>query len=281
MTNVDRRGMGVGIGLLAILVLGSVGAGLVTYSPPSVADPTVSWSPASIYQSVGAGQSTTTTATFTATEDASNVAVRVVPALAPYVSVTPTSFSSIAKGMSYPVNIAVAASATAPLGTTTGTIQLKQGSATIAKPLPVSVDVVWPTFDGGQDLGFSIQYPPGWNVQPSGVGVELRGYVNNDMDEPHYMFETLFRTGVNPDQLPLATWFVQYLPDLQSLVESTTTGSIDGHDTLVVQVDGTDQYYWHIYVLLGTDILEIVYGDKTPELLPTYETMVDSLRLTQ
>jgi hypothetical protein len=71
MMNLDRRGIGLSIGLLTIFVLLSVAAALFMYSPPSVADTGVNRSPASISHSVGAGQSTRTTA------DAENVTVQV------------------------------------------------------------------------------------------------------------------------------------------------------------------------------------------------------------
>jgi hypothetical protein len=58
---------------------------------------------------LAAGESTTTTATFIPSANATNVTVRVVPSLAPYVSVSPTSFASVGKGASYSVTVTIIA----------------------------------------------------------------------------------------------------------------------------------------------------------------------------
>ena len=136
---------------------------LLYSSPAPAGPPIVSWMPPSVVQDVVAGESVTTTASFTATRNLSGVVVRVVPEIAPYVTVSPTAFSSITKGSTYTLNVTLTTPADALPTSTDGTIQLRSGSDqnnTYAKPLPVKLNVVWPTFDGGTDLsGVSFSYP--------------------------------------------------------------------------------------------------------------------------
>jgi hypothetical protein len=105
--------------------------------PPAEAAPAIKWIPASLSEILGQGQSKTVQVSFTASENASDVAVRVVPELQPFVQVNPTSFSSITRGQTLALDITFSASETAPLGTATGTIQL----GTFARPLPVELEV--------------------------------------------------------------------------------------------------------------------------------------------
>jgi hypothetical protein len=127
------------LGLGAVVLLAVGGVSLLLYSPPSEAAPTVKWSPSSLYASLAAGESTTTTATFMPTANATNVTVAVVPELAPYVSVSPTSYASVQKGQSYPVAVTMRAPADMVVGVYDGTIQLRQGTKTLAVPLAVDL----------------------------------------------------------------------------------------------------------------------------------------------
>ena len=123
----------VGVAALGMLVVG------LLYSAHSIAAPGVTWTPISITQEIARGQSLPVTVTFTASENLTNINVRVVPALQSLVQVSPLSFASIQKGKPVTVTITLAAPANTPIGTTSGTIQLLSGSSTLAKPLPVTV----------------------------------------------------------------------------------------------------------------------------------------------
>lgn len=84
---------------LAITAVGAItlAAVLFWYPRSAPAAPTIEWSPASLDITVSAGTSAPpASATLTLSEDVSDqVEVRVVPALVPYISVSPTSFSGL------------------------------------------------------------------------------------------------------------------------------------------------------------------------------------------
>src|SRR5207249_8244945 len=113
------------------------------YSQNSWAVPTVNWNPSSVTQTVATGQSKTIMVSFVSSENISNVAVRVVPALQPFVQVNPVTFASITKGQTNSLNLIISAAVDSRLGTFEGTIQLQSGSGskTYAKPLSVTITV--------------------------------------------------------------------------------------------------------------------------------------------
>lgn len=106
----------------------------------------VTWSPASVSQIVKRGEARTATLTLTATKATPSASLRVVPEIAPYVSVTPATIEPLVAGQSVMVilTIAVPAATNAPSINANGTLQLRTADAsgnTLAKPLSVQVIV--------------------------------------------------------------------------------------------------------------------------------------------
>src|SRR5262245_26246041 len=60
--------------------------------------PPLAWTPSQLTVNLSAGASKDVTVTATAQSDIKNASVRVVPALAPFLSVSPSSIPSLAKG---------------------------------------------------------------------------------------------------------------------------------------------------------------------------------------
>src|SRR5262249_38732936 len=110
---------------------------LAPTSAPAV--PSISWSPASVSETILAGETKTVPVSFIASENVSSVNVRVFPELQPYVQVSPSTFASIQKGQTVNLTITIASAATSLPGAFNGTIQLRSGSGknqtTFAKPL--------------------------------------------------------------------------------------------------------------------------------------------------
>jgi len=75
--------------------------------------------------------------TFTCERELNNVKLKVVPELASLVSVTPSSFEKIASGTVQTVKVTFAVPKNTAVQTLRGTISVKEGFKTIARPLPV------------------------------------------------------------------------------------------------------------------------------------------------
>ncbi|MEA3413116.1 MAG: hypothetical protein U9R74_16470, partial [Pseudomonadota bacterium] len=135
-----------------VFLLMGVAVTLCAYTSPSEAKPMVRWSPSSLSAAITAGETTKTSATFTASEEVSEVTVWVVPEIAPYLTVSPSSFAHVTKGASYTLDFAFAAPAKVPVRTLHGTIHLRTGTKTLARPLPVEL-----TFTPTTSESFSIR----------------------------------------------------------------------------------------------------------------------------
>jgi murein DD-endopeptidase MepM/ murein hydrolase activator NlpD len=120
-----------------------LGAVVLFNTSPALAVPTVKWTPASVNETVVAGESKIVPVSFTASENISNVVVRVVPELQPYVQVNPSTFGRITKGQTINFNVTISAPANTPPGAVVdGTLQLRQTQSTVAKPLPVTLQIL-------------------------------------------------------------------------------------------------------------------------------------------
>jgi hypothetical protein len=112
---------------------------ILVQSVPAAAKPVIEWSPGSITGAISQGQSSTTTAGFIVSKDISRrVTVRVVPALAPFVRVEPSSFKELVAGETVTVAITFSAQEDAPTGMFEGVIQLR-ARGTVARPLPINL----------------------------------------------------------------------------------------------------------------------------------------------
>lgn len=128
------------VGLL--IVLGFVLA-------PAPGGPPIAWTPAAVNEAIPAGANRTVSVSFVSSQNLSNVEVRAVPALQAYVQASPASFPNLIAGQTYVVNLALSAPPTATPGSIDGVIQLRRnGQNTIARPLPVSLNVTWQSFEG-------------------------------------------------------------------------------------------------------------------------------------
>lgn len=112
----------------------------------SAAPAPITWTPAAVTATLTPGASTTRPVSFTSSQTFTDVTVRIVPALQPFVQVAPTSLSNITKGQPTTLTLTLAVPANALPGTVTGTIQLRTGSGTqsynLAPPLQVTITVL-------------------------------------------------------------------------------------------------------------------------------------------
>lgn len=107
----------------------------------SVVATSVTWAPASLSFKLAPGESMTATTAFVPSSAGSNVTISVLPELASYVTVTPSSFANVAPGQSYLVSVTAQAPVVRDtiLSTYDGTISLQESGNTLAQPLPISL----------------------------------------------------------------------------------------------------------------------------------------------
>lgn len=113
----------------------------ILYSRESVADPVVAWAPRSITYTIAPGQQQTISTSFTASQDLSNVSIRVVPALQSMIQVSPVAIAAVQRDQTVAITLTVATDQFASLAVTEGTIQVIAGNKIISQPLPIQIIV--------------------------------------------------------------------------------------------------------------------------------------------
>lgn len=190
----------------------------------ATSSPVITWTPRSLEETVEAGTTETVPVSFVAAKDLSDVTVRVVPELEPYVSVSPATLSSVAAGQPITLTVEISSPVTAIPGTIEGTIQIRQsGQNTIARPLSTAVRIVWSEFQSAE-LGFSIAYPPTY--------IAVSDYENSKVgfSQSHEAFQQgiaailTVRSGELPPGASLHDW-IETLGMADSGIEELTVGS--------------------------------------------------------
>src|SRR5262245_38106737 len=133
--------------ILDSLRLGLVGLFMLLLSGAAVvsADPTITWTPSAVVETVVQGEAKTQMVSFTSSEDLADVAAQIAPALQPYVSATPSFFPSIRAGEVVTLTLTLSAPADAPLETFQGTLRLRKTTKprqTFAKRLPITLTIL-------------------------------------------------------------------------------------------------------------------------------------------
>jgi len=131
--------------LVAAVAFGLVGVFFLTpdLEPGPVAKtPPVAWEPHQLEINL-TPQMLTTVASATAhvQTDISATAIEMVPSLAPYVTASPSMLSPLAGGSQVSIELIASVPVGTPFGFIEGTLHLRSGSSTIARPLPVTLAI--------------------------------------------------------------------------------------------------------------------------------------------
>lgn len=248
-----------------------------TYSNPSVAKPVATWSSPSVEQTLRVGELALATTTFTVSKDMQDVTAWVTPALAPYVTVWPASFASLVKGQTYELNVAFRIPDEAPIDTFDGTVQLRQGTTTVAKPLPVSLEIDYP-FD------IDLVVPANWYIESRYDTLVLRNVIAPSLlSEETLQTESFFKIErlleINKGLLPIEQWFNEkFSYRLSSEILDEYPLVINGHDAYHVEISGIPGRRAMVYIDDGANVLLISYGLHTPYFIDDYEAILNSVR---
>jgi hypothetical protein len=137
----------------------------------------VSWSPDHLVVTVAPGDTKTVQVTVTASGTVPATEAWVVPELAPYITVGPSGLPSMASGSDQSLSLILSVTTSMPFQTIEGTVHLRVGSSTVAKPLAITL-TVWPKIESD---GISFVRPPTWEaaVGPKEEGQRMILAVNS------------------------------------------------------------------------------------------------------
>lgn len=208
-----------------VLVLAAI---LLTPSP-STAKPVISWTPESMTQTILAGESVTVPVSFTATKALTNVVVRVVPELAPYVQTNPTSFASIAQGQTVNLDVTISAPADALPKVVEGTVQVRSGDdpkKTFATPLAVKLDIRVGQRVTNIDGGYTLIAPLDWQVETGVTDPSFRALLpagKTSNPDSQYVADIFIRVFPNPTNVNLVEFY--QLPERVNFFQSSRAQS--------------------------------------------------------
>lgn len=256
-------------------------------SKASSATANISWTPTSIAPIISPGESVTVSVSFIASKNIRIVTVETSSSLAKLIRVQPTSFEHIRKGQRLVLSVMVAAGAQAPLGTVTGTIQLRRGKVAkndpdcddedrqdpgrlVPQPLNVTVNVWKGLADSG--LGIVLKYPPNLFtlrpterpdellIQSSASPINLGGVLPENSSSES---ASGFIIGVTRNSYPKAFTLTQWLSDtypystIDTIVSTTSSGLASYRLTFKGEVGAGEPT---VIVPINGDVIEITYA---------------------
>jgi len=198
---------------------------------PGVTTSLVSWSPAHLIVTLTPGDTKLTQATATIRSDILAISTEVVPSLASYVSVEPSSFPPLSAGSELTFELFFDVPLDTPLGTIDGTLHLVSGKATTSQPLPITLNI-WPSLQGD---GGVFQYPPSWAARS--FPREPDKFPLLAVTSPAGSDVVILREGGSAYDIG------------QNVLSSTTQMLIDGHPATRMDYVGTDGVVYLIRIV--------------------------------
>lgn len=214
------------------------------YPVISKADPTISWTPQTLSETVGQGQTKTEVISFTSSSDLEKITTLIVPDLQPYLKVTPSTFFSVRAEIPITITFTFSASDNAPLQTFNGTLHLQANASqtAIAKPISINLTICRCIVT----KGFSLNYPSSLEWQLDSSALNLGGPISfNNFGNAYLQGGIIPRGGAAIDittillpSTPLPDFIKKETVD--STIESNTNMSVGGEPA--TKVVFTDSY---------------------------------------
>ena len=139
------------IPLTLVLVLSLFATTAFTAAKPGGGGGKVTWTPSRVELNALPGQTVVANVTFVASGPLTNVTFRVVPEGRTWITLTPSSFASVAAGATNAVTVTFVVPAGADEDTYAGVIQVKAEGKNVAKPLKYKITL--PHHDEGDTDG--------------------------------------------------------------------------------------------------------------------------------
>src|SRR6266849_660615 len=199
--------------------------------------PKITWSTTSINVILSPGESTSSDLTFTTSQKLTNVILSVVPQIAPFVTVQPSSISSLASNQTQSVHLSIAIATAAAFGTYDGTLQVKSGTTTFPQTVKVTVNV-WHTYTAR--FGLTIKYPPGWSTFTSTDQVVFSSTGRLPSTEDDLGDDVEIVAEANPANISPSEWVQNHFGiDISQLALTDVVTGSAGDGTPYVELIGT------------------------------------------
>jgi hypothetical protein len=246
-----------------VLLLRSA-VGLTTISHPPIV-----WEPASLEVPGIPGQQASVQVRATIRSDLPALTAWLTPSLSDYLTVEPASFGPQAAGTEVTLTIRSTLPPGSTIGDRGGTLHLRDGNRTVARPIPLRL-TAWPRFIDPA-TGFIIYQPPGSQDAPVSLGQPgfLTGLTIHVTDG----VTVSVLTYDNPGTLDLTAWYVSTLADREYSVSDAATRvmtltTVGGREALEVRSTVMDSSKIRTFIACGTSIVGVRTGVLVDTLIP-------------
>lgn len=253
-------------------------------SPPALlagsTKPPLRWTPDHVTVTLTPGETKELAVTVNASSNVPATGAQVVPSLAPYVSVFPGAGTAMTRGSQATFNLSVSVASGTPFQTIEGTLHLRSGSETIARPLPMTLNV-WPSYSDPL-AGYSLNYPPSLHAQQPTVAKTVFGERPEDLEGD---------TPASIEIFVLPVPMSQVLDRLRSIIAdaySEETLIVDSAPAMrITGVLDANIFGWggrrHGYVLFAhnEETFQLQYDTEDPAVVATVNDMLTTFRFSE
>lgn len=153
-------------------------------------EPKVTWSQGQVEVTLSPGENTSKDLTFTSSQDLKNVTIEAVPEISGFLSIQPSSLTSVQKNQQQTVRISFSIPTGASLGAFDGTIRIRTNSQTLPQTLKIVVKI-WPNLSRN---GVEIRFPP--QLIPLDTGTQVRFVDPKTPSLPPLFGISVYSTGI-------------------------------------------------------------------------------------
>jgi hypothetical protein len=184
--------------------------------PATGIGPPIAWQPSQLVVTLTPGENKNVQVVTTAKSTTPPTATRVVPALAPFMTVSPSAIPSLSSGATQTLSLSFSVPVTTSFQSVKGTLQLRAGAATIAPPLPIDVEIA-PEFGSRYvepTTGISLALPVlGSQSQGTssvtGGGIIYLHIISQSLVDQSPVDQIDLEFLPNPSSVPISEWFQQ------------------------------------------------------------------------
>lgn len=200
------------VGIAGLAVLVAVVFLFSRRAEPGTTQPPIAWTPDHLVVALAPGETKGVQATATVRSTVPATVAEVVPALAPYVSVSPGAMGAVNAGSQVQFTVTFSVASGTPFQTVEGTLHLRADDNTVARPLPITINI-WQRYTDPGGL-FTLPYPPDLVASGPPGGLSLatidRAQLMTDPEEVEARPEISVVTLPNPAAIPLNEFITRY-----------------------------------------------------------------------
>jgi len=201
----------VAFGLVWVFFLApSFESGPVAMTQPGV--PPISWEPDHLVVILPPGEFAKLTSTITIRSLIPATILELVPSLEAYVSLAPSSLPALPGGAMQTFIVSLSVPLGAPPRTIDGTLHLRSGAETIARPLPITLHIVDGELLTNDSGGYSLVTPKDWNSSQGVLGLGSTTLTPPDKapdPDLEYVGDIVVEVSPNPGDLSLSDFYQQ------------------------------------------------------------------------